>query len=79
MCLLKRARWFEEHLRFEDRGSASLIEDSRLADHMAWQVGTAGAARWGAGAPPPQTSMGAALWPAGFSWRAPLLLHPTHA
>lgn len=37
VCLLKRARWFEEHLRFEDRGSASLIEDSRLADHMAWQ------------------------------------------
>ncbi|KAL4441859.1 hypothetical protein ABPG77_003775 [Micractinium sp. CCAP 211/92] len=37
VCLLKRARWFEEHLRFEDRGSASLIEESRMADHMAWQ------------------------------------------
>ncbi|KAL4433938.1 hypothetical protein ABPG75_000379 [Micractinium tetrahymenae] len=37
VCLLKRARWFEEHLRFEDRGSVSLIEESRLADNMAWQ------------------------------------------
>ena len=40
VCLLKRARWFEEHLRFVDAGgsSASLIEESRLADQMAWQV-----------------------------------------
>jgi len=38
VCLLKRARWFEEHLRFVDRGAASLVEESRLADSMAWQV-----------------------------------------
>jgi hypothetical protein len=40
VCLLKRALWFEEHLRFVDAGgsSASLIEESRLADQMAWQV-----------------------------------------
>ncbi|KAI7835857.1 hypothetical protein COHA_010254 [Chlorella ohadii] len=37
VCLLKRARWFEEHLRFVDRGAASLVEESRLADSMAWQ------------------------------------------
>ncbi|EFN57292.1 hypothetical protein CHLNCDRAFT_143887 [Chlorella variabilis] len=37
VCLLKRAPWFEEHLRFVDRGSASLVEESRLADQMAWQ------------------------------------------
>lgn len=40
MTLLKRARWFEEHLRFVDHSSASLIEESRLADQMAWQVGS---------------------------------------
>lgn len=40
MCLLKRARWFEEHLRFVDRGAASLVEESRLADSMAWQAST---------------------------------------
>ena len=38
MCLLKRARWFEEHLRFVDRNAASLVEESRLADSMAWQA-----------------------------------------
>lgn len=43
MCLLKRAPWFEEHLRFVDRGSASLVEESRLADQMAWQVRGGGA------------------------------------
>ncbi|KAI3434680.1 hypothetical protein D9Q98_002744 [Chlorella vulgaris] len=37
VTLLKRARWFEEHLRFVDHSSASLIEESRLADQMAWQ------------------------------------------
>lgn len=38
MCLLKRARWFEEHLRFVDRNAASLVEESRLADSTAWQA-----------------------------------------
>ena len=38
VCLLKRARWFEEHLRFTDRAAASLVEESRLADGLAWQV-----------------------------------------
>lgn len=37
VVLLKRACWFEEHLRFEDRGGALLLEHSRLADQMAWQ------------------------------------------
>lgn len=49
VCLLKRARWFEEHLRFEDKTAARLVEESRLADSMAWQVGgsAVGVVVWG--------------------------------
>lgn len=36
VCMLKRAQWFQEHLRFEDR---QLLEETRHADAMAWQVG----------------------------------------
>lgn len=63
MCLLKRARWFEEHLRFEDRGSAALIEESRMADHMAWQV--RGAASAGLLAEQPWTTAHKRRWQRG--------------
>ena len=37
VVLLKRARWFEDHMRATEKGKA-LLEESRLADDTAWQV-----------------------------------------
>ena len=35
--LLKRARWFEDHMHATEKGKM-LLEESRLADDTAWQV-----------------------------------------
>lgn len=36
VCLLKRARWFEDHMRSSEKGKA-LLDESRMADETAWQ------------------------------------------
>ena len=46
MCLLRRARWFEDRLRASEKGQA-LLQDSRAAEDTAWQVG--GRCVWGGG------------------------------
>lgn len=36
VVLLKRARWFEDHVRASEKGKA-LVEESRVAEEQAWQ------------------------------------------
>lgn len=75
VTLLKRAPWFEEHLRFSDKAAASLVEESRLADAMAWQVRRGG--RGGASGRRLPLLPASRCLPARLAWPASSAAAPT--